>query len=79
MAVLQLRHHIPIGGPATREIIDGNESCMRVSIGFEPAWFHHRCGIDFGEQWHKDPFYRFKSMKRMKAELKKRFPNRTSE
>ena len=74
MAVLQLRNHIPISAPARREPADGTESDMRVSLGFEPAWFHTRCGIDFSERWHKDPLYRFESLKMMKAELVKAFP-----
>ncbi len=47
---------------------------MRVSLGFEPAWFHKRCGIDFSERWHQDPFYRYESLKVAKAELVKAFP-----
>lgn len=74
MAVLQLRSYIPISAPARREPADGTESAMRVSLGFEPAWFHRRCGIDFSERWHKDPFYRYESLKVMKAELVKAFP-----
>ena len=72
--VLQLRNHIPISAPARRESADGTESDMRVSLGFEPAWFHRRCGIDFFERWHKDPYYRYKSLKTMKAELIEAFP-----
>jgi hypothetical protein len=48
---------------------------MRVSLGFEPAWFHNRCGVDFTERWHKDPLYRYESLKAMKSELAKAFPN----
>jgi hypothetical protein len=47
---------------------------MRVSLGFEPAWFHKRCGIDFSERWHKDPHYRYRTLKIMKTELVKAFP-----
>lgn len=75
MPLLKLRNHIPIAGPARREPADGSESDMRVSIGFEPAWFHKRCRVNFGEQWHKDPFYRHESLIKMKAELVKRFPS----
>jgi len=75
--ILQLRNYIPISAPARREPADGTESNMRVSLGFEPAWFHRRCGIDFSERWHKDPFYRYESLKVMKAELVKAFPTVT--
>lgn len=74
MAVLQLRNHIPICGPSNREPVDGTETALRVSLGFEPAWFHQRCGIDLSERFHKDPYYRYASLKSAKAELKKRFP-----
>lgn len=74
MTVLQLRNHIPISAPAQREPVDGTESDMRVSLGFEPAWFHRRCGIDFSKGWHKDPYYRYQTLKIMKAELVRAFP-----
>ena len=74
MPVLQLRNHIPISGPARREPVDGTESPMRVSLGFEPAWFHQRCGVDFSEQWHTDPIYRHATLAQMKAELHRAFP-----
>jgi Uroporphyrinogen decarboxylase (URO-D) len=74
MKVLPLRSHIPISAPARREAADGTESDMRVSIGFEPAWFHRRCGVDFSEQWHRNPIYRYRSLKKMKKELCAAFP-----
>lgn len=72
--VLQLRNHIPISAPARREPANGTESAMRVSLGFEPAWFHGRFGIDFSDRWHKDPHYRYESLKIMKAQLVETFP-----
>ncbi len=74
MEILQLRNHIPIAGPARREPADGTESAMRVSLGFEPAWYHQRCGVDFSERWHTAPYYRYETLKRMKEELVKAFP-----
>ena len=74
MSILKLRNHIPISAPARREPADGTESAMRVSLGFEPAWFHRRCGINFSENWHMNPYYRYKSLQRMKKELVKAFP-----
>ena len=75
MSVLKLRNHIPISGPARREPADGTESDMRVSLGFVPGWFHQRCGIDFFERWHKNPFYRYETLVKMKKELCRRFPS----
>jgi hypothetical protein len=74
MDIPQLRNHIPIAGPARREPVDGSETDLRVSIGFEPAWSHKRCGVEFTEHWHKDPYYRYKSLEIMKAELVNSFP-----
>lgn len=74
MPILQLRNHIPISGPARREPADGTETAMRVSLGFEPAWYHQRCGVDLGERWHKDPRYRHDALVVMKAELHRAFP-----
>ena len=70
----QLRNHIPISSPARREPTDGTESPLRVSLGFEPAWFHQRCGVDFSERWHTDPVYRHDTLVTMKAELHRAFP-----
>lgn len=75
--VLQLRNHIPIGAPARREAADGTESAMRVSLGFEPAWFHRRCGVDLGERWHTDPRYRHHALVRMKQALCQAFASVT--
>jgi len=75
MKILKLKNHIPISGPARREPADGTETDMRVSLGFEPAWFHKRCGINFTEKWHTDPFYRYESLVKMKRELCQRFPS----
>ncbi len=73
--ILKLRNHIPIGGLSTREPADGTESPFRVSLGFDPAWYHRRCGVEFTEWWHCDPYYRWRMIPRMKAELKKAFPS----
>ena len=75
MAILKLRNHIPISGPARREATDGTESDMRVSLGFVPAWFYQRCGVNFTAKWHKDPFYRYDRLVKMKKELCKAFPS----
>lgn len=70
----QLRSCIAIAAPARREAADGTESPLRVVLGFEPKWFHARCGIDFGERWHKDPEYRRNTLLTMRAELRRSFP-----
>ncbi|TFG64090.1 MAG: hypothetical protein E4H36_03900 [Spirochaetales bacterium] len=77
MIILKLRNHIPLGAPARREPADGTESPLRVSLGFEPAWFTERCGTDFSEAWHRDPVYRNRSLCRMREEVISRFPSVT--
>ena len=77
MTILKLRHHVPIGGMPRREVVDGTESTMRVSLGFEPAWFHRRCGVDFSKRWHTDPYYRHDTIVKMKQELWRAFPSVT--
>ena len=74
MGVLKLRNHIPIAGPARREPADGTEPHFRVSLGFEPDWYHRRSEVSFTDQWHRDPEYRYKTLKAMKAELVRAFP-----
>ena len=73
--ILKLKNHIPISGPARREPANGTETDMRVSLGFEPAFFYQRCGIDFSKKWHINPIYRYKSIKKMKKTLCKSFPS----
>jgi hypothetical protein len=75
LAVLKLRNHIPIGAPARREPADGSETPLRVSLGFEPAWFAERCGVDLGERFHTDPRLRYRTLEKMKMELVRRFPS----
>jgi hypothetical protein len=74
MSILKLRNYIPIAGPARREPADGSEPRFRVSLGFEPAWYGRRCDVKFNDQWHRDPEYRYKTLKEMKAELMRVFP-----
>lgn len=64
-----------MGAPARREPADGTESPLRVVLGFEPAWFHRRCGVDFSERWHRDPYYRRDALAVMRRELRRAFPN----
>jgi len=71
----QLRNHIPIGGPARREPADGSEDKMRVSLGFEPLWYSERCEADFSAAFHKDPYFRFEMIGKMKKELIQSFPS----
>jgi hypothetical protein len=70
----QLRCHIPIAAPARREAARGDESPFRLVLGFEPRWFHVRCGADLGERWHRDPSYRQESLRTMRGELIRSFP-----
>ena len=77
MGILKLRNHIPIAGPARREPADGTEALFRVSLGFEPAWYSRRCEVSFSEKWHRDPEYRYKTLKAMKTELVRTFPGVT--
>ena len=72
--IQQLRHHIPLSGPATREPVTGDEPYARVSLGFTPRWFHSRLGVDLGERWHLDPEYRYGALVEMKEQLHDTFP-----
>lgn len=70
----QLRATIGIAAPARREAADGSEEALRVVLGFEPRWYHVRCGVDFGPRWHDDPSYRRETLVAMRAELQRAFP-----
>lgn len=47
---------------------------MRPVVGFEPGWYHSRCGVALGERWHCDPDYRRETLIRMRAHLRGSFP-----
>lgn len=71
---IQLRNHIPLAGAATREPCTGEESSLRVSLGFTPRWYNKRLGIDFSRPWHEDPAYRYESLVKMRSRLSEVFP-----
>ncbi|MFO7635762.1 MAG: hypothetical protein R6W96_00450, partial [Clostridia bacterium] len=70
----QLKNHIPVSGPATREPVNGDEPDFRISLGFVPRWYHQRLGIDFSKAWHTDPVYRYDALLLMKRHLHETFP-----
>ena len=72
----QLRYYIAFGAPPTREQAEGTEPFMRPEVGFTQRWYHHYCGLDFGERWHADPDLRMKGWERMRGEIRRRFPGR---
>ncbi|MFC2133963.1 hypothetical protein ACFLR4_04695 [Bacteroidota bacterium] len=71
---LQLRYYINLGAPPTRTEALGDEPFMRPEVGFNPSWFYKYCGIDFGEEYHKEPKVRMESHRKMSVEIKKKFP-----
>jgi hypothetical protein len=70
----QLRYSIPLAAIPGRRPADGTEPHLRPEVGFNPNWFHVRCGIDFSERWHEDPDYRLGTLEVMAAEIRRRFP-----
>ena len=70
----QLLYYIPLSAIPGRRPADGTEPYLRPEVGFNPNWFHVRCGIDFSERWHEDPDYRWETLKVMTAEVRQRFP-----
>ena len=70
----QLKYYIALGAPPTRTPATGDEPFMRPEAGFNPSWFHRFCGIDFSEEWHRDPKLRLRGYEKMAAEIKRRFP-----
>ena len=71
----KLISYIAPAAPATRRWATGDEPFLRPEIGFTPKWYHEALGIDFGERWHIDPAFRKRTILKMRAELKRRFPN----
>jgi hypothetical protein len=74
-AQTQLRSWIPIAAAARREAADGTEATLRLVLGFEPRWYHVRCGVDFTERWHTDPEHRRQTLIGMRGELRRVFPD----
>jgi hypothetical protein len=72
----QLRYYIAFGAPPTRAQADGSEPYVRPEVGFTPRWYRHFCGLDFGEQWHRDPDLRMRGWEIMRDEIRRRFPGR---
>lgn len=70
----QLISYIAPGAPATRRYATGDEPFLRPEIGFTPKWFRDAIGIDFGEDWHTRPAYRLETIRKMREELRRRFP-----
>ncbi len=70
----QLLSYIAPAAPATRRPAEGDEPFLRPEIGFTPAWYRGRLGVDFGERWHRDPAYRRETVRQMRAELGRAFP-----
>jgi len=72
----QLRYYIALAAPPIRAPAEGNEAYLRPEVGFNPNWFHRRCGIDFSERWHTDPVYRRETIRIMAEEIRRSFPGR---
>ena len=70
----QLISYIAPGAPATRRPASGQESFLRLEIGFTPAWYAQRCHICFDERWHTQVQYRREALQAMCRELQQRFP-----
>lgn len=73
--ILKLKSYLALSAPGAFEPIQKMESNFPVSLGFEPLWFTNRCGVDFSEKWHNDPYYRYESCVKMNNEMKKSFPS----
>ena len=69
----QLRYYIPLSAIPGRRPADGTEPYLRPEVGFNPNWFHVRCGIDFSERWHEDLEYRLDTLRIMATEIRRRF------
>jgi len=73
-AATQLRSWLPIAAAARREAADGSEARLRLVVGFEPRWYHVRCGVEFTERWHTDAEHRRQTLIAMRNELRRAFP-----
>ena len=70
----ELISYIAPAAPATRRPAEGALPFLRPEIGFTPKWFHRHLDINFDEKWHTDPGYRRQALLKMRAELRRRFP-----
>jgi len=71
---MQLCYYIALGAPPTRRPARKNEPFLRPEVGFNPNWFHNRCGVDFSSRWHQDPSYRWETTHVMAASVRSSFP-----
>ncbi len=72
----QIRPIIPESGPLLWELVENEEiqPPLQIIHGFTPGWFKESMGLDYGEQWHRDPIYRHETVVKMKKTLNQRFP-----
>ena len=47
----------------------------KIHLSFTPSWFSSRMELDYGEVWHSDPIYRWKSFIEMANVLNAEFPS----
>jgi len=70
----KLRSFVPIGGALIWEPSHGDEPDLRPVLGFTPQWYYKYSGVCLGEQWHRDPLFRYDSLLKMKTFLSRQFP-----
>ena len=71
---MQLCYYIALAAPPTRRQARESEPFLRPEVGFNPNWFHCRCGIDFSSRWHQDPCYRWETIQVMVETVRRCFP-----
>jgi len=71
---MQLCYYIALAAPPTRRQAKESEPFLRPEVGFNPNWFHRRCGIDFSLRWHQDPCYRWETIQAMAEAVRRCFP-----
>lgn len=70
----QLKGYIAPSAPLNFRLCDGTETGLRLVAGFTTNWFYKRVGVCFGEQYHKDPYFRFREIEKMRRYLEETFP-----
>ena len=66
--------YIPFASALVWNRLADGDPDLKIHVSFSPDWFTRRMGLDYGERWHRDPFYRRSSFVAMARALNAEYP-----
>ena len=74
MSLGRLFPYIPFAGALVWNRNPSGGGPVKIHVSFSPDWFAARMGLDYGEDWHRDPLHRRESFAAMARALNKEYP-----